>query len=185
MKPLQKLKTGLIELICQLFVTFVSFLTYQSGLLNRTCMASEASKLNDQNVEARSIYGSSRRSLFRAIRPGGFGPGRLSWVARRLSGATQIYWHFSDQGPYFLTISADGSNNILKFSVDKIFIYFLPKANVGTVVETIITVSWNFNKFLLLLLVLQWCFQATIERKKRVIVTNLPFHLDLTPSQGY
>jgi hypothetical protein len=34
-----------------------------------------------------------------------------------------------------LTISADGSNNILKFSTGKIFIYFLPKANVGTIVN--------------------------------------------------
>ncbi len=153
MKPPQKLKTGLIELICQLFVRFVSFLTYQSGLLSRTCMASEASKLNDQNAEARSTYGSSRRSLFCVIRPGGFGPGRLSWAARRLFGAAARRlarrhgmrsgrWpafkyrisHFNGQGPYFLTISADGSNNILKFSADKIFIYFLPKANVGTVV---------------------------------------------------
>jgi hypothetical protein len=32
---------------------------------------------------------------------------------------------------------------------------------------------------------LQWCFQATIQRRKGVVVTNLPFHLDLTPSQGY
>jgi hypothetical protein len=78
MKPLKKLKTGLIELICQLFVRFVSFLTYQSGLLSRTCMASKASKLNDQNAEAQNTYGSSRKSLFRAIGPGGFGPGRLS-----------------------------------------------------------------------------------------------------------
>ncbi len=94
MKPPQKLKTGLIEFICQLFVRFVSFLTYQSGLLCRTCMASEASKLNDQNAEARSTYVSSRRSLFRAIRPGGFGPGRLSWAARRLSGAVaHSGWH--------------------------------------------------------------------------------------------
>ncbi len=94
MKPPQKLKIGLIELICQLFVRFVSFLTYQSGLLNCTCMASEASKLNDQNAEARSTYGSSRRSLFRGIGPGGFGPGRLSWVAWRLSGtAAHGGWH--------------------------------------------------------------------------------------------
>jgi len=160
MKPPQKLKTCLIELICQLFVRFVSFLTYQNGLLNHTCMASEASKLNDQNAEARNTYGSSWRSLFRAIGPGGFGPGRLSWATRRLSGAAaqwlarrremrpgrrpsfkyrishfsgRIYWHFNGQGPYFLTISADGSNNILKFSAGRIFIYFLPKANVYTV----------------------------------------------------
>jgi hypothetical protein len=78
MKLPQKLKACLIELICQLFVRFVSFLTYQSDLLSRICMASEASKLNDQNAEARNTYGSSRRSLFRAIGPGGFGPGRLS-----------------------------------------------------------------------------------------------------------
>jgi len=78
MKPPQKLNTGLIELICQLFVRFVSFLTYQSGLLSHTCMASEASKLNDQNAEARGTYGTSRRSLFCAIGPGGFRPGRLS-----------------------------------------------------------------------------------------------------------
>jgi hypothetical protein len=135
MKPPQKLKTGLIELICQLFVRFVSFLTYQSGLLNYTCMASEASKLNDQDAEAWSIYGSSRRSLFRAIGPGGFGPGQLSWAARWLSSATRIYWHFNGQGPYFLTIFADGSNNILKFSAGRIFIYFLPKANVSTVYQ--------------------------------------------------
>jgi hypothetical protein len=162
MKPPQKLKIGLIELICQLFVRFVSFLTYQSGLLSRTCMASEANKLNDQNAEARSTYGSSWRSLFRAIGPGGFGPGRLSWAARRLSGAAarrprtppwdaagpsasvkyrishfsgRIYWHFSGQGPYFLTISAYGSNNILKFSAGRIFIYFLLKANVGTILN--------------------------------------------------
>jgi hypothetical protein len=135
MKPPQKLKTGLIELICQLFVRFVSFLTYQSSLLSRTCMASEANKFNDQNAEARSTYGSSRRSLFRAIGLGGFGPGRLSWAARRLSGAARIYWHFNGQGPYFLTISTNGSNNILKFSAGRIFIYFLPKANVDTVVN--------------------------------------------------
>ncbi len=94
MKPPQKLKTSLIELICQLFIRFVSFLTYQSGLLSCTCMASEASKLNDHNAEARSTYGSSRRSLFRAIGLGGFGPGRLSWAARWLSGAAARYgWH--------------------------------------------------------------------------------------------
>jgi len=50
-------------------------------------MASEASKLNDQNAEARSTYGSSRRSLFHAIGSSGFGLGRLSSAARRLSGA--------------------------------------------------------------------------------------------------
>ncbi len=83
MKPPQKLKTGLIELICQLFVRFVNFLTYQSGLLSHTCMASKASKLNGQNAEARSTYGSSRRSLFRAIRQGGFeaGSAELNSVA--------------------------------------------------------------------------------------------------------
>jgi hypothetical protein len=101
MKPPQKLKTGLIELICQLFVRFVNFLTYQSGLLSHTCMASKASKLNGQNAEARSTYGSSRRSLFRAIRPGGFeeGSAELSSAAivraaRQLSGAaTRGGWH--------------------------------------------------------------------------------------------
>jgi hypothetical protein len=94
MKPPQKLKTRLIGLICQLFVRFVNFLTYQGGLLSRTCMASEASKLNDQNAEARSTYGSSRRSLFRVIGPGGFGPGRLSWAAQRLSSAAACGgWH--------------------------------------------------------------------------------------------
>jgi hypothetical protein len=46
-------------------------------------MASEASKLNDQNVKARSTYGSSRKSLFRAIGPGGFGPGRASLAEQR------------------------------------------------------------------------------------------------------
>jgi hypothetical protein len=166
MKPPQKLKTCLIEFICQLFVRFVSFLTYQSGLLSRTYMAAEASKLNDQNAEARNTYGSSWRSLFRAIGLGGFGPGRLSWAVRRLSGAAvrgdwhvtagcgravdqrlkyrishfngRIHWHFSSHDLYFLTISANESNNILKFSAGKIFIYFLPKANVGMVHEHII-----------------------------------------------
>jgi hypothetical protein len=46
----------------------------------------------------------------------------------------RIYWHFSGQGSYFLTISTDESNNILKFSAGRIFIYFLPKANVDTII---------------------------------------------------
>ncbi len=53
-------------------------------------------------------------------------PGRRPMFKYRIS-------HFSGQGPYFLTISTDGSNNILKFFANRIFIYFLPKANVGTV----------------------------------------------------
>jgi hypothetical protein len=176
MKSPQKLKTGLIELICQLFVRFVSFLTYHSGLLSRTCMASEASKLNDQNAEARSTYRSSRRSLFRAIGPGGFEPGRLNWVARRLSGtAAHGGWHatagcgravdqrlnteFLISAVEFIDISTARVRIFWPFlQVGQIiswnflpaeFYFFLPKANVGTVVPRArrdVSNPWNIPR---------------------------------------
>jgi len=143
MKPPQKLKTCLIEFICQLFVRFVSFLTYQSGLLSRTCMASEANKLNDQNAEARSTYGSSWRSLFRAIGPGGFGPGRLSWAARRLSGVVAHGgWHAIARcgravGQCLNTEFLISAVKFIDISVAR-FRIFLPFLQTGQII------SWNF-----------------------------------------
>jgi hypothetical protein len=66
----------------------------------------------------------------------GMQPSRRPAFKYRISHfSSWIYWHFNGQGPYFLTISVDRSNNILKFSVGRIFIYLLPKANVGTVLN--------------------------------------------------
>jgi hypothetical protein len=143
MKPPQKLKTGLIELICQLFVRFVSFLTYQSDLLSRTCMASKASKFNDQNAEARSTYGSSRRSLFRAIGPGGFRSGRLSWAVRWLSGAAaRGGWHATtrcDQavGQRLNTEFLISTAEFIDISTARVRIFW-PFMQTGQII------SWNF-----------------------------------------